>query len=366
MATNTFDVLIVYSKHLARSADFLSDNVAPFGKVTRDAYNVVYGYFLKICQKNNLKAAFTTSADIIGAGKCKSYWLFENNTWIKVKKTGYSNLIFDKFSPTSLEGRASRNLLFSSPAIKPFNPPYLFNLFFDKQKTYKKLHKFSIPTVTIKNSTKRGIEKACKTLKSLIEKHPHKKDFSDDLVMKDRFGCGGRNVYKFKVDQQKDMLASMKKKKKKMSFIIQPFANFDKGFSYQDTFVSTDIRLIYLGGTIIQTYIRMAKTGEFRCNEHQGGLLKYIPKSQMPLDVVTKSRQVVDALFASKNSLFALDFIISNNGNIFLLEGNTGPGLDWNLSSKENGIEAQKLIGLIVKKLVTRVEIGKYPAVVVQ
>ena len=49
------------------------------------------------------------------------------------------------------------------------------------------------------------------------------------------------------------------------------------------------------------------------------------------------------------------DFIISNNGNIYLLEGNTGPGLDWNLLIRENEIEGQKLIRMIVKELVGRV-----------
>jgi len=70
----------------------------------------------------------------------------------------------------------------------------------------------------------------------------------------------------------------------------------------------------------------------------------------MPLDVVSVSNKIAKIL-DKKCSLYALDFIISNNGNIYLLEGNTGPGLDWNLSMKENEIEAQKLIEIIVKQL---------------
>ena len=98
----------------------------------------------------------------------------------------------------------------------------------------------------------------------------------------------------------------------------------------------------------------MAKTGDFRCNEHQGGLLKYISKNEVPQEVVTTSNKIANVL-NKKCSLYTLDFLISNNGNIYLLEGNTGPGLDWNLSIKENEIEAQKLIRIIVKELVTRV-----------
>ena len=348
MKNELFDVLIVYSNRLATSASILKDEaLLPFAKGSgNESYNVVYGYFLKICQKNRLKVAFTTSADIIGAGKCQSYWLYEGNSWVKVGKTGYSKLIFDKFAPVNKKMKNNRSLLFSSKKIKPFNQPYLYDLFFDKQKTYAKLHQFSIPTVSIVKS----VYKACKTLKEITREHLYKEDFSDEIVIKDRFGAGGRNVYKFKVDQTKK-IAELLKKHNKKSFVIQPFIRFDKGFSYKNSSVSTDIRLIYLGGKIIQTYIRMAKAGDFRCNEHQGGTLKYIPKSQVPTNVLLTSNKIAKVL--NKNSsLYALDFIVSNNGNIYLLEGNTGPGLDWNLSSKENEIEAQKLIRIIVKKLV--------------
>lgn len=355
-----FDVLIVYTHRLATSANSRSvDVLTPFTKgPSNENCNIAYGYFLEVCQKNKLKAAFTTSSDITGAGQCKSYWLFENNCWIKVKKTGYSKIIFDKFSPINKKIEANRHLLFSSRKVKPFNHPYLFNLFFDKRKAYKKLYKFSIPTVAIKDSTKKSIDRAFKMLKEITARHPHQNDFSNDFIMKNRFGAGGRNVYKFKVDQPESMMASMRKNNK-ISYIIQPFVKFDKGFSYQNSLVSTDIRLIYLGGKIIQTYIRMAKVGSFLCNEHRGGTLKYILKNEVPPDVVVKSNKIAKILnkqvcyFRNKNcSLFSLDFIISNNGNIYLLEGNTGPGLDWNLSIKENEIEAKKLIRIIVKKLV--------------
>ncbi len=354
-----FDVLVVYSERMAKSASSLSKDITtPFSKKSiNKSYNLVYSYFLKTCQKNNLKATFTTSADIVGAGKCRSYWLFENETWIKIQKPGFSKLIFDKFSPTSKGIKAKRNLLFSSRRVKPFNNPYLFNLCFDKQKTYDKFHKFSIPTVTIDDSTKKEVDKKCKALKEKIARHIYKDDFTEEIIMKDRFGAGGRNIYKFKATQSNMMIASMKKHKK-ISFIIQAFVKFDKGFSYQNSSNSTDIRLIYLGKKIIQTYTRMAKKGDFICNEHKGGILKYMPKNKIPSKVIAFSRNIANIL-GKRSSLLALDFIISNNGNIYLLEANTGPGLDWNLSIKENEIESKKLIRIIIKEIVRRINSSK-------
>lgn len=350
-----FDVLIVYSEKLANSANSVSETItAPFPKGSdNESYNLVYGYFLKTCQKNNLKAAFTTSADIVGAGKCQSYWLFENNTWIKVQKAAFSKLIFDKFSPIGKSRKIRRNLLFSSKRTKPFNDSHLFDLCFDKQKTYEALSGFSIPTVTIRDSTKQGVIKAQKLLKEKIAKHQNRSDFSEEVVIKDRFGAGGLNVYKFGNDQTEMMIAVVKKHNSK-SFVIQPFVKFNKGFSYKNSLASTDIRLIYLGNKIVQTYIRIAKKGDFRCNEHSGGLLKYIPKNEVPSKVMAVSRNIAK-IIDDKSSLFALDFIISNNGNVYLLEANTGPGLDWNLSIKKNEIEAKKLMRIIIKEIAKRI-----------
>jgi hypothetical protein len=344
-----FDVLIVYTESLASSASD-SLNATPFPVGSRsESYNIVYGYFLKICQKSNLKAAFTTSKDIIGPGTCRSFWIFKNKKWSRVNSPCFSKLIFDKFSPTKDKIKSRRQILFSSSEIKPFNDPDLFDLFFDKQKTYEKLSGHAIPTLSLTDKTLPGVKGTCQLLAELLNKHPDSKDFSQDIIMKDRFGAGGRHVYKFKLGQSKHMLAILRKNTK-ISFILQPFTKFDQGFNYQNCLRSADIRLIYLRNKIIQSYIRIAPTNDFRCNEHQGGSLSYLSLKKLPLSLIEKSNSIAESL-GKKGSFFALDFIISNNGNPYLLEGNTGPGLDWNMSIKKNEIESKKLIRLVVQDL---------------
>jgi glutathione synthase/RimK-type ligase-like ATP-grasp enzyme len=349
-----FDVLIVYNHGLAFSAsDGSTDSLTPFSHNSpNDLYNLVYGYFLEICHQHKLTAAFTTSADIVGAGHCRSFWQFKNKLWSKVNSPCFSTLIFDKFSPTKKRGKLLRQLLFSSPQVKPFNDPDLFNLFFDKQKTYQKLSKHSIPTISLVNNDIQSIKNACVRLAKLTSLHKTSADFSTDIVMKDRFGAGGRRIYKFKKGQSKDMQKTIRKNTN-ISYIIQPFTKFDKGFTYHNQSAPTDVRLIYLKGKIIQSYIRVAKSDEFRCNEHQGGQLTYLSLSDIPPSLIVKSN-LIAKLLDKKHSLFTLDFIISNNGNTYFLEGNTGPGLDWNTSLKKNEIEAKKLIKLIVEELTVR------------
>jgi len=351
MKENVFDILIVYTDKLATSPNALSlDAVFPFAKDSGyESYNTVYGYFLKICEKSGLKAAFSTSNDIIGAGRCQGFWVYKNNSWQKNKNVCTSTIIFDKFSPINKRIRKSRSLLFSSKESIPFNNPYIFELFFDKQKTYEKFHQFSIPTVTISGKSAENVRQAYKKLRGLTKKHPNNKDFSNCFIVKDRFGAGGKYVYKFKSNQVNNIVKTLQRHKNR-SFVIQPEVIFDKGYLYNKIQGPTDIRLIYLEKKIIQTYIRTAKKGEFRCNEHRGGSLKYIGKDDIPTGVISMSNKVSEILSKS-DSLYALDFIISNNGNTYLLEGNTGPGLDWDLSNSKNRLEAQRLIRMIVNKL---------------
>jgi hypothetical protein len=346
-----FDVLVVYSQALAHSASESDAScTTPFASWSRRAnYNDAYAYFLKTCARNNLTAAFTTSADIIGTGKCRSYWLFQKNKWIKVNKPCSSNLIFDKFSPINIDQKLKRKLLFSSSRIKPFNNHYLFQLFFDKYKTYLKLKPFSIPTVAIADTKLVSIEKALKDLHRVVKNNKYKSDFTQDIVIKDRFGAGGNNIYKVTSNHVKE-IRKIVKSKPQISFVIQPFLNFDKGFSYGKYSGLIDIRIIYSRGKIIQSYIRTAKEKDFRCNEHQGGKLVYIQSRDIPKKVLKLSSQVTKSL-NKKQSLFALDFVITNRNNVYLLEGNTGPGLDWNLSERVNAQKAKLFIRTVVANL---------------
>jgi hypothetical protein len=354
--TSIFDVLVVYSDKLATSASSKnSSSKRPFSKKSgRTNYNDAYAYFLKMCSENYLNAAFTTSSDIIGPGKCSSYWLFNKDKWQKVDKKCYSPLIFDKFSPRSDLQKNRRKTLFSNSLVKPFNTKPLFYLFFDKQKTYEYLQEFSIPTVEVLNTKIADIKFAIETLSVLTSNHPNKDDFSRNLILKDRFGAGGNDIYYIDSKNSVRKIAEILKKNKEKYFIIQPFVKYDKGHEHQNYLGFIDIRTVFVGNKLIQTYIRIAKDKEFRCNEHKGATLLYISKSQIPTKVLNVANKITSSI-GKGGMLFALDFIISNSGNVYLVEGNCGPGIDWNLSLKENEIMAKKLIRKIVTGLSQKV-----------
>lgn len=352
-----FDVLIVYSDGIAMSASSAQTNQeAPFTTESRCShYNAAYSYFLQECARNGLSAAFTTSADILSNGVFRSYWEFRDFQWKKVVRRCTSNLIFDKFAPISKKQRDRRIKLFSNPDIQPFNDPFLFSSFFDKQATHNVLPTETIPTVSITKKKVTEVASVIQQLNSLIANHPHKLDFSRDFVMKDRYGAGGNNIYMISSTNTAKQIVSILEKKTNIQFVLQPFIKFKHGFQYKSFSGFTDTRIIFLNGSPIQTYIRVAQKNDFRCNEHLGGTLEYISFDDLPKQILTKAVNISNQL-DSNDSLYALDFIVSDNGNIYLIEGNTGPGLDWNLRLKKNENHAKYLIRSIVETLVQKIE----------
>jgi len=240
------DVLVVYSAGVAESAsvaDSFSKHPFLIGS-KRANYNLSYSYFLKSCNIAGMTAGFTTSADIIGPGTCSNYWRCMEHGWVKVSRKAKAKHVFDKLAPVTPVRAAERRLLLSDQAIRPFNDRELFRTFFDKLETYKRLPDFAVPTVEVTSSKVEDIQRSIEKLEGLIGKHRCKSDFSSQVVLKDRYGAGGSNVYKM-ARTEIGRMSTIMSRYKKVKFVLQPFLHFDKGFSYNNTRNSTDLRLIF-------------------------------------------------------------------------------------------------------------------------
>lgn len=351
MATAThLDLLILYNGNTAWSAGSKTKQPFPLNSINSPC-NVAYSYFLEYCRSLGLNAGFSTSNDIIGPGLCSNYWIYRAKKWQKVNKPCQSNVVYDKFSPQK-EADRTRQSLFFSKGIKSYNPERISQIFFDKNKTHTSLLSHTIPTVAITKPTINAIKLACTLLSGLTNTGIFAGDFDQDFILKDRYGAGGWHVYKISSESSVKEIQKIMRANPKTSFILQPFALFDRGFVYGNTAVPTDIRLIYLGGELFHTYLRFPKSGDFRCNEHQGGSSVYIKESEIPPNIRVKADLIADSL--KTKALIALDFIVSNAGTPYLIEGSTGPGLSWDQSNKKEAYMGKKLIRGIVDQLAAR------------
>lgn len=351
------DVLVVYSSDLALSASVKdSYSRSPFLPSSKQAnYNSSYEYFLQTCESQHLRAGLTASVDVTGPGTCSDYWTSQAGEWVKMHARARSRQIFDKISLTSPLRIAERQLMLSDTRVKAFNDGILFDTFCDKLLTYRRLPAYSVPTVNLASSKLVDVERALARLRALLSHHPHPQDFSKQLVLKDRFGLGGNFVYKISSNFAK-RISQLMISNKQVRFVLQPFLLFSKGYTYHNQQTATDLRLIFHHDQLLQCYVRMAKARDFRCNEHQGGQLEYVTAGDIP-DLVHRAAAQLVASIKSPQSLYALDFLMSDSGRVYFIEGNIGPGIDWDASKKVNEEMSKQLIESIVEELRKRVEL---------
>lgn len=349
------DILIVYSD-LAVSAS-VDDSISmhPFSLNSKQAgYNQSYEYFLEHCQKQGLAAGLSVSDDVIAAGSCSSFWTYEQKRWIKNRSEVKSTQIFDKLAPATQHQIAKRALLFSDSNIQPFTDPKVLDICFDKYNTYTAFPEFSIPTVEIVSHKLTDISQAVAEIQSLTDSHKNKYDFQKEIILKDRFGSGGNMIYKIEDNFAENIHDKMKDIDSR--FILQPFVKFDVGFTYKNHTGPTDIRLIFQNNSLFQTYFRFAKAGDFRCNEHLGGSSVYVSHDEIPKKILSVAEKIV-AKINMPRSLYALDFIVSNAGNVYLVEGNNNPGINWDSNKKIDEEMGKRLIESIIDEFIYRIRL---------
>jgi hypothetical protein len=289
----------------------------------------------------------------VGPGRCRSYWTYTIKGWKKHQGLARADQIFDKISPTSAIRATERQLLLADDSIEPFNDRGLFNTFFDKLRTYRQIKNFAIPTILVKTDKMVDIELALKRLNRLKEKDQNPEDYSRAVILKDRHGSGGDNVFKVNDNFVREIREIMLRHKL-THFVLQPFLKFDRGYCYRDNQTATDIRLIFQYNQLLMCYLRMAKAGDFRCNLHQGGTIVYIGEAEIPKAIRSAAKKIVTKL-DQPQALYALDFAVSNHHRVYFIEGNIGPGLNWGLNEKADEMMSKKLIRRIVGEMASRV-----------
>lgn len=235
-----FDLIIVYSSLNYNKATSPEDlGKFPFSSQgDSDIYNESYQYFLLQCEAAGIKAAFTTSKDIIGPGLFQKFWTYDTQ-WTRNHEKAYAQVIFDKFTPKNDAQEERLELLTSSPSIFMFNNEEITALFQNKLDTFNYFKEFAIPTVEITDPSQEGIILAKASVDKLLENHRYEDDFNDGYIIKDATGAGGFNIHKVEFNSSgiKEILKNYtiaQKKKKRLTYILQPFINCVTGFVFKD------------------------------------------------------------------------------------------------------------------------------------
>ncbi len=330
--TEHLDLLIMYEDMVKSAGDKHYTEDMPFPSDAFASLNLAHAYFLEKCAENGFKGGFANALDVIGPGTVSNYWTYEFGAWKRNKHQGKSSLIYLKCNPPDEVHRKGIDLLFSDPAIRSFSEQKVTRLFLSKLDTYTMFPDMAIPTVEVGTLTPENLEKGIRNLRALIEKHPHKGDFANEFILKDNFGSSGINVFKIKPESSFEEIAQKAEQENEINadvwYVLQPLVECEHGFVIGPYFGMIDVRLWTINDNVLNTSIRIAKKDEFRTNIHQGGSEIFIEKSDVPQEIYDMAKKIRERLDI-QSSFYALDFIRSNNGNVYFIEGNSSPGIDW-------------------------------------
>lgn len=142
---------------------------------------------------------------------------------------------------------------------------------------------YCIPTVKVSTDPSENIDR-------LLQKIKGEKDFDKNkLVVKSTKSFGGKDVSTISLNPKE--LESIVNSNRKTEYIIQAFVKNLKKIKGADS-VPYDLRLVFLNEEIIQSFYRFSKPGEFRCNYHLGGSMKYISNEDIPKIVLEKATEI--------------------------------------------------------------------------
>lgn len=326
LSAEQFDVVIVYEGLMAEGASDTSyRGRTPFSRTGEYfSYNQSYEYFLKYCKKLGIQAAFASTVDITSHGLFTDVWVYEKK-WKRLHQRVDAKIVFDKFSNMdTFNKKYDLKLKKNAHGVHYFHNPLIRAIFDNKLKTYTTFSKMAIPTTQIDVQSRSTIAQSIQALRTQIRTHKHADDFEKSFVLKDQYGAGGMHVYKVKKVAE---LLKIGVQDALVSYILQPFIMAD-GFRFKQHPGSIDLRVIICNGIITDCYIRIIKKGEFRANASCGGEVEYIDTKKIPRDVLKMTKRI-NSMLPVQDGFYALDFMKSSAGHLYLIEGNMTPGLTW-------------------------------------
>jgi hypothetical protein len=343
-----FDVIVLYSAQYAFSPnDRNYRENTPFSRTSQyEEYIASYEYLLSQCQISNMNVAFAVSNDVIGPGTFKGYWTYDKK-WKRNKGLARTRVLFDRFKPTYPYEKKSLKLLIQDQSIKTFVNKNIKKVFNDKYCTFETFNEYAIPTIKLSEVSEEGIANAIKKLKVMLKKP---KNFESAFIVKDRFGGGGKRIYYIR--DKKDFKNTIQEIQKGSTtkFIVQPCIALKNAKPVRGYKGVVEMRVVLMNGVILSSWLRLEPEGSDTYDKKNGERRIVISPQELPLKV-HKAVSTIREKLPKKRSLYTLDFVMTINNDIFLLEGNNKPGLGWDKNDKIDAENKKMLIDAIVVEL---------------
>ncbi|MBI2410508.1 MAG: hypothetical protein HYV32_01245 [Candidatus Kerfeldbacteria bacterium] len=233
----------------------------------------------------------------------KKYWTFTHGKWKKMNKAIVPDLIHNK---ASFRYEALPLLQSMCERFLVVNPWELEMQISDKLFPAIAFPDLVPPTYAV--NTEHDLVLA-------VKKIPTKK-----IIVKPRFGHSGLGI---QIVDRHD-IATLRIGP---HMIVQSFINSRAGIPGVYKGIH-DLRCIVVGGRVVLTYIRAAKTNQLLCNVSQGAELVRLRLNQLPSSVRSSVQIIQNRFSIFPHAIFMIDFFFFKNKPL-LIEMNTGINIYW-------------------------------------
>lgn len=234
-------------------------------------------------------------------GSLEKAWYYDGESWIKKENIEIDG-VYDKFKFDEETRELKKQMLEEVSVLNNFR---LEELCKDKLLTYQKFSEY-VP------ETREASEES---IQELIE------DFGK-AVLKPRYDFGGRGI---KVVESIEEASEVDYSE---GYVVQGFIDSSRGIPELDIEGMHDLRAILINDEIAEIYVRQPSEG-YLSNQHLGGTLTYISVDDYP----EKARPVLEAVgeeFSEYSpSIYTVDLIFDGEGNPWILELNSKPGIGF-------------------------------------
>lgn len=227
----------------------------------------------------------------------------KKDEWVKVRKPIKPHFIYDKslfkYERIGIKERFSE----IAPLV---NPPQMQIIAADKMATYITFKKHMVPSHLVRTPEE---------LQAAIKKVPTSK-----VVIKTPRGLCGEGVY---------ILSKKEAKKFKINapYLVQQFTDSKAGIPGLFKGMH-DLRLVFVGNKLVQSYIRTAPKGKLKANIAQGGTRIFVPLKKVPKKVKEIAKTFQYAFGDFPNTIYSVDFMYDKGKKPYVVEINNTPTLE--------------------------------------
>ena len=241
-------------------------------------------------------------------------WTFIQGQWQKQEVNFTPDLIIDR-TPASYVNSTLEFRLKLSQNVKILNDPNFSTLIADKYNQYLLFKDLMRQTSYIKN------------YKQLINEMSL---YGSKIVLKDLSGEGGKGV----LILEKNKVSIDFAQNLQYPLILQDFLQSEKGIPginivKSDDIIVADLRIMTIGRKIMFAVSRIAKKNSLYTNLAQGAIFEKV--DIIPEYCILAVNKITEKLNDFGANILGIDFMFDNEGNSFLIEINSKPGLSANL-----------------------------------